>query len=105
MTQEDVALAAGTDAGYLSRIERGNRVPSLELLVSVASALGTTVSSLCAVAEGLEQPPPMPQEFQANFCTDFSDDAIQMRQIFRELTKDNQRVAVELLRALKRTQS
>jgi transcriptional regulator with XRE-family HTH domain len=104
MTQEDVAFAAGTDAGYLSRIERGTRTPSLPLLENVAKALGTTLSSLCAAAEGLDTPASLPNEFQVNFSKDFSDDAIQLRQTFHDLTPENQRIAVALLQALRQTQ-
>lgn len=101
LTQEEVALAAETDAGYLSRIERGDRVPSIPLLEGIAKVLGTSTSSIFAAAEGLENPPEIPQAFQA----DLSDEAIDLRLEFRELTKSNQRIAVELIRALKRTQS
>lgn len=104
MTQEDVAFAAGTDAGYLSRIERETRTPSLQLLDNIATALGTTMSSLCAAAEGLDSPASLPNEFQVNFSKDFSDDAIQLRQTFHQLTSENQRIAVALLQALRQTQ-
>lgn len=104
MTQEDVAFAAGTDAGYLSRIEREARSPSLQLLENIATALGTTMSALCAAAEGLDTPASLPKEFQVNFSKDFSDDAIQLRQTFHDLTSENQRIAVALLQALRQTQ-
>jgi|GEM_PF-1161840 transcriptional regulator with XRE-family HTH domain len=105
MTQEDVAFAAGTDAGYLSRIERKTRIPSLQLLENIATALNTTMSSLCAAAEGLENPASLPNEFQANFSKDFSDEAIQLRQTFHDLTSVNQRITVTLLQALRQTQN
>ncbi|MDD2933278.1 MAG: helix-turn-helix transcriptional regulator [Methylotenera sp.] len=104
MTQEVVALAAGTDAGYLSRIERGERQPSLLLLESIASALGVKTSAIYAAAEGLEHPPALDDSSQVNFGTDFSEDAIQLRSVFRELSKENQHLAVELLQALSKNQ-
>lgn len=45
-TLEDVALAAGTNASNLSRIERGRQGYSEEMLVRIASALGVSVSDL-----------------------------------------------------------
>ena len=101
LTQEEVALAAETNAGYVSRIERGDRLPSIPLLEGIAKVLGTSTSSIFAAAEGLENSPELPQALQA----DLSDEAIGLRLEFRELTKTNQRIAVELIRALKRTQS
>ena len=41
-TQEDVALEAGTNAGNLSRIERCQQQPALELVEKIAAALGTS---------------------------------------------------------------
>lgn len=105
MTQEVVALAAGTDAGYLSRIERGERQPSLPLLESIASALEVKTSAIFAAAEGLEHPLATEDSSQVNFGTDFSEDAIQLRLTFRELSKVNQRMAVDLLQALRKNQT
>lgn len=104
MTQEEVALAAGTDAGYLSRIERGERQPSIPLLESIALALNVKTSAIYTAAEGLEHPPALDDSSQANFGTDLSEDAIQLRLVFRELSKENKRLAVDLLSALCRNQ-
>lgn len=104
MTQEDVALAAGTDAGYLSRIERDERLPSLPLLENIALALSVKTSAIFAAAEGLEQPLVTEDSSQVNFGSDFSEDAIQLRSVFRELSKENKRLAVDLLNALYRNQ-
>lgn len=104
MTQEEVALAAGTDAGYLSRIERGERQPSLPLLESIASALKVKISAIYTAAESLEQPLAIEDSSQVNFGTDLSEDAIQLRSVFRELSKENKRLAVDLLNTLRRNQ-
>lgn len=105
LTQEEVALSAGTDAGYLSRIERGNRLPSIPLFENIANALGTRPSIIFAVAEGVAAfPDSSTTERSTGFDLDLSEDAIRLRQEFRGLTNTNQRIAVELLRALKRTQ-
>lgn len=42
----DVASDIGISAGYLSDIERGKKLPSLEMLLVLASSLDTTVSDL-----------------------------------------------------------
>ena len=104
MTQEEVALAAGTDVGYLSRIERGDRLPSLALLENIAKTLNTTPSAIYAAAEALVNPMTI-KDSQSLLALDVSEEAINLRLAFRELTKANQRIAVELLRTLKRTQS
>jgi transcriptional regulator with XRE-family HTH domain len=45
-TQEDIAGAAELDVGYLGRIERGQRNPSLKKLVRIAAALGVLPGKL-----------------------------------------------------------
>lgn len=100
-----VAYDAGTDTGYLSRIENDARKPSLKMLEQIAAALDTPVSSIYALAEGRG----IPAEISAYFAEAESDglavDLVQVRQIFRALTTTNRRIAVELLRALERTQA
>lgn len=51
MTLEVLADAAGTDAGNLSRIERGIQSYTPEMLESIATGLGTTASALISEAE------------------------------------------------------
>ncbi len=51
MTLEVLADAAGTDAGNLSRIERGIQSYTPEMLESIAKGLGTTASALIGEAE------------------------------------------------------
>ena len=46
MTQEQVAVPAGTGTGNLSRIEQGKQVPSIDLLRAIARAIGVPVQSL-----------------------------------------------------------
>ncbi|NTX08925.1 helix-turn-helix domain-containing protein [Myxococcus sp. CA040A] len=54
LTQEEFAEAVDLSVSYISMMERAERVPHLETLVSVARALGTTVGALLAPAS--EQP-------------------------------------------------
>jgi transcriptional regulator with XRE-family HTH domain len=78
LTQEEVAFRAGTDAGYLSRIERGDRYPSIALLENIAKALGTKPSSIYAAAENIEQSTTA-NELDNSFRTDLSDEAVNLR--------------------------
>lgn len=100
---EAVANDAGTDAGYLSRIETGSRLPSLPMLEKIAASMGTSVSLLVAIAEGEDV-----SQWTARDITTgesyLSEEAIQLRQLFRKLTPENQKIAVELLQVLNRTQ-
>lgn len=48
-TQEDIADAAQLDVGYLGKIERGQRNPSLKKLVRIADALSVLPGKLFSV--------------------------------------------------------
>lgn len=102
LKQEAVALEAGTDTGYLSRIEQGARKPSLAMLEKLASALGTKVSSLVLRAEGVDDF--LSSSISVAEVLNNNDIAHQFRCQFIELSSENQRVALELLRALNNTQ-
>lgn len=56
MTLEQLALAAGFDAGNLSRIELGRQQPSLKRLIALAEALDIPVSDIVLRAEALDLP-------------------------------------------------
>lgn len=103
ITQEALALAADTATSNLSRIEKGQRRPSGALLERLAAALGTSVTAIYAGLEGV-----LPDEaggasgsMQAR---DFTRDAVQLRQEFRELSQENKRLALEFVRMLRRLQ-
>ena len=55
LTLEEVAYAAGTDAGNLSRIERGLQRCVHELLEGIAAGLGLSVAELYLQAESPNQ--------------------------------------------------
>lgn len=46
LTQEELSEAAEVNNSYIGQIERGEKNPSLETVVSVAKALGVTVDYL-----------------------------------------------------------
>ena len=103
-TQEDVALEAGTNAGNLSRIERCQQQPALELVEKIAAALGTTVADLYAYAEA-NQPKAAKNKpkTKSNGEAD-SNTAVLFRRVFHQLTPENKRLAVEFVKLLNRIQ-
>ncbi len=109
LSQEALALEVDTATSNLSRIEKGIRTPSLDLLYRLAKALDIKVSELFRAAEGGEMPiynsklKGVVQHELGDF-SDYTDDAIQFRRLFRELTSQNRCVAIELLKALTVTQ-
>jgi ribosome-binding protein aMBF1 (putative translation factor) len=50
ISQEQLALAADIDRSYLGRIERGDSVVAVLVLLSIAKALGLTLEQLIAEA-------------------------------------------------------
>lgn len=59
-TMADLAAVTRLDAGYISRLERGERVPSLEVIARLAPGYGLTPAELAAVLLGGTPPPPPP---------------------------------------------
>lgn len=70
----------------------------------IASALETTVSALHAAAEGSESPSINATELLGGDESDFTNEAIQLRQHFRTLSSDNQRTLLEIAKVLNRLQ-
>lgn len=100
---EDVALDAGTDSGHLSRIETGNRNPSLAMLEKIAAAMGVPVSLIVTTAEGEDVSDGAGQKTKSNE-SNLSEESIQLRQLFRTLTADNQSTLLEIAKVLTRSQ-
>ena len=100
---EEVALDAGTDAGYLSRIETGSRKPSLPMLEKIAAAMGVRGSLIVTMAEG-ENIPNAAGQMSNVADADLSEESIQLRQHFRTLTADNQSALLEIAKLLNRLQ-
>lgn len=56
MGQEAFADKAGLHRTHVSLLERGKRMPSLQVVKKVANALETTMADLMAELEGVENP-------------------------------------------------
>lgn len=99
---EAVANDAGTDAGYLSRIETGSRIPSLPMLAKISAAMGVSAALIMTMAESGNDTEPgqcaKPSE------SDLSEESIQLRQQFRTLTPVNQCALLEIAKVLNRSQ-
>lgn len=46
LTQEELAKEAKLSQGYISQIERGERIPSIKTLLKISAALGVSPVSL-----------------------------------------------------------
>lgn len=104
-TQEDVALEAGTNAGNLSRIERCQQQPALELVEKIAAALGMTVADLYAHAATQQLKSTKTKSKPMNGNEGNSNAALLFRRGFQQLTPENKHLAVEFVKLLNRTQS
>lgn len=102
-TQEDVALEAGTNAGNLSRIERCQQQPALELVEKIAAALGMTVAGLYAHAAAQQSKSAKAKAKSGR--QEKSNAALLFRRSFQQLTPENKRLAVEFVKLLNRAQS
>lgn len=102
VTLESLAFEARTDASNLSRIERGVQQPTEEGLKAIAGALGTSVAAMYALAEGKQ----LTGVEVAGLLRpeDMGREAIQMRKYFRSLTPEYQKLALELVKTLVRSQ-
>ena len=54
-SQETLAAEAGLHRNYVGLLERGRRVPSILVVEKLATALGTTASSLLRAVEKLAE--------------------------------------------------
>lgn len=51
ISQDRMALAAGVDRSFFGKLERGERQPSLGIMLRIAAALGVTGTQLMALTE------------------------------------------------------
>jgi transcriptional regulator with XRE-family HTH domain len=102
LTQEKLALEVDTATSNLSRIEQGKSSPSLALLERLARALDTSVTAIYAEAEGFKVESGTVLSVRETHETDYSREALQLRQGFRDLSPANQKLALEFMRLLSR---
>lgn len=101
-TLEDVAFAADTDAGNLSRIERDEQRPSLDLLEAIASALNIRVSALYESAEQYALVMEQTSNYHASVVP-VDDDLAQLIKYYQSLSDEGRVLATNLIAALKKT--
>ncbi|HEY0924103.1 helix-turn-helix transcriptional regulator [Rheinheimera pacifica] len=105
-TLEDVAYAAETDAGNLSRIERDEQRPSLDLLEAIAHALDTQVSALYQSAEAQNHTQVMEQSNNYSPSATAVDAQLALLlKHYHSLTDEGRALAVNLISTLKKTHS
>ncbi|MDX3773575.1 helix-turn-helix transcriptional regulator [Chromatiaceae bacterium AAb-1] len=104
-TLEDIAFIADTDAGNLSRIERDEQRPSLDLLEAIAEALGTQVSVLYRDVEELHVPKTMEQRNHYNEPPVVDAQLALLIKHYYSLTDEGRELAGNLVAALKKTHS
>lgn len=98
-SQETLAHEASMVTSHVSRIERGDRQLSITKLSALAAALGTSVTAICAQFEGL--PAPDTTDSQADDITlDHSNEAIELRKVFRKLPLPARRLVVDFAQML-----
>lgn len=93
----DLDLAIST----LSRIESGRHKPALDNLVRIAGALGVRTSDIFRAAEDAELPPDLRT---LEVPSDYSNQALQLRKHFHALSDSNRLVALDLIKALGKSQ-
>lgn len=97
-SQERLALDLEMTTSYVSRIERGERQLSTELLERMAQALGTSVTGIYALAEGRSLKDAAVAEKPIEI--DYSDSGLKLRKLFRQLSEDERELLIEFARLL-----
>jgi transcriptional regulator with XRE-family HTH domain len=95
LTLEGLALAAQSDGGNLSRIERGVQKASTEALELLAGAMGTTVGALYRELERLQADETVP-------VTDYR--LVRLQKLFADLDEPNQVLLIDFASLLKKHQ-
>lgn len=108
LTLEEVAYAAGTDGGNLSRIERGLQRCIPELLERIAGCLGVAVSELYLRAEqGASSKVTLKQvekPYSASASKDLGDQPNALIAKYKKLNESNQKLVDEFIQVLLRQQ-
>lgn len=96
---------AGTDAGNLSRIERDEQRPSLDLLEEIARALGLTVSAIYAEVESQATAVKEPSDrykTDKKRAAELEKQVNQLTRYFCSLSPEGRDLALNLVQTLKK---
>jgi len=61
LTQQQLSVATGLTEGYISNMERGQKVPSLTTILRLAVALGCRVTELVSIFDKTDLPSILPK--------------------------------------------
>lgn len=106
LTLEDVAYAAGTDAGNLSRIERGLQRCVYELLEGIAAGLGLSVADLyiqVESSEGIGDGKKLAQPKKRTQTSVVKGNAA-LEEQYGQLNEGNQKLVIDFIQLLLRNQ-
>ncbi len=84
----------------MSRIENGNRQPSLDLLIRLSDALQAPLSSIFAVAEGGGVGVEIPDGLDVDEVAETQKEILLLRRYFRALPSDRRLIALEILKVM-----
>lgn len=98
LTQEQLSLDVDMATSNVSRIERGLRQPTTDLLRRLAGALGTSVSEIYAAVEG-RAGSALGERIAA-----YEPETQALLRGYRELSNDNQMLVQEYVKMLRRLQ-
>lgn len=98
LTQEQLSLDVDMATSNVSRIERGLRQPTTDLLRRLAGALGTSVSEIYAAVEG-RAGSALGERIAA-----YEPETQALLRGYRELSSDNQMLVQEYVKMLRRLQ-
>ena len=102
MSQEALGLAAGTDGANISRIERNQQSPSIELLTQIAVELKMALSELIRRAEDAGTLPRGSQALREVGLPFNSLASLNLIRSFEALEPRNQKLVREMIRSLAR---
>ena len=92
ISQEELADLVGTNQKQISRYERGENIPTGDVLAAMARALDTTADWLL----GLTSEPTRPLRSSG----DLDDDELQLIEIYRRTSPDKRKQVIEVARVL-----
>lgn len=98
ITQEALALELETATSTLSRIEKNQRTPSLDLLVRLAKALDLKPSELLHAAETVDGLPAAVRLGETSLL--YQDEAVRVSHLFRRLDARNRQLGLDMLKVL-----